>query len=114
MSRYINHDAIADVFLPVSVEINPRVRLEMLRAIQSDIGTRILEEQERIAFELKSEGDSTGQIADDMAVSERAVKRWIGNYAAKNGLHNLLHRRKASNVVDIRDRVARRPGNRQG
>lgn len=108
MYYYVNHQAINETFKPIEVETDPQVRLELINNIERELADRLLAEYERTCFELKKRNWSTGQISEAFSISERKVKMFIRWYAERTNQWNPLHRRKATNVIDISHLVARR------
>ena len=107
MVLYVNRDAMADVFTSVEIEHDITTRINALTLIETDFFGRLETEQERLCFDMKQRDQSTGQIADELSLSERKVKSLINAYSDRTGVQNPLRRRKASNVIDITHRVSR-------
>ena len=108
MWSYVNHQAMNEIFVPLEVETDPAVRATLIDSIESEFASRILKEYERTCYQLKIKGWSTGQIADELGVSERKVKTFIRLHAERIGEHNPLARREpATNVIDITHLVQR-------
>jgi FixJ family two-component response regulator len=108
MYYYVNHQAMGEVFKPIEVETDPRVRVELIRNIETEFANRIISEYERTCHQLKIAGWSTGQIAEAMDISERKVKTFIRWHSETSGEWNPLQRRQLANVVDISHLVARK------
>lgn len=101
MYHYVNHQSINDLFKPLEVETDPRVKLDLIKGIKSEVIDRLVNQIAATCFELKLIGWSTGQIAEAFDISERKVKSLIRYYADKTNTHNPLSRHRASDIVDI-------------
>jgi DNA-directed RNA polymerase specialized sigma24 family protein len=112
MSTYVNRQAMREIFAPLEAQDDPRMRVDQIEKIEAEFCISILEQYERTAYELKTQGLSTGQIADLFDVSERKVKNFIRWYSERTGRRNPLERYSTENVIDISHIVTRAKKNR--
>jgi hypothetical protein len=110
MRSYVNHAAVDEVFQPLDFDPDPGRRGETLLKIQDALIDRLVEQYERVCYELKEEGWVIDQIADGMELSRAKVRAYIAGHSRKTGLHNPLFHRKASDVIDISQFIRRREG----
>jgi hypothetical protein len=107
MWSYVNHQAMNEIFVPLEVETDPRVRADLIDSIEREFANRIIREYERTCFELKKSGVNTGQISEALGISERKVKTFIRLHAERTGEWNPLSRYTTENVIDITHLVQR-------
>ena len=107
MPRYVNQHAIGEAFQEVDAELNPVARAEMLTTIQQDFLNRLINHYERLAYELKTQGWVTGQIADLTGFSERRIKKMLRDYSERTGVWNPLMHRSGEGAIDISHLVTR-------
>jgi hypothetical protein len=108
MSFYVKHSAMGDLFVSVQETVDPAKRATLLRALEGEFSVHYLMELERLCYDLKILGESTGQISESLGLSERKVKKFINNHAATAGEWSPLQRRNAVGALDISHLVARR------
>lgn len=107
MLRYVNPQAVDELFAVVDAEHDPQGRADMLTRLQEDFINRMLHQYERTAYELKKQGWNTGQIADLLDFSERRIKRMIIDYSERTGAWNPLRRMRSTGAIDISHLVMR-------
>ncbi len=108
MPSYVNRDAIKDSILPMEVETDPLLRIDILKETIADFHDRVSEQVRRTCLELKVEKNwSTGQIAEATGLSERMVKRMITKRAEETSQWNPLRHRGIGPYIDISDLVRR-------
>ena len=108
MFTYVNHQAMGDLFRPLEHEANPIQRAIGLKALVTELADHVYTTAKATCFDLKVEGWAAGQIADEIGLSERAVKRLIKAHAEDTGVRNpLLHNETTMQEVDISHLVSR-------
>ena len=90
MRAYVNHQAMGDLFRPIEHEPNPIQRAMSLKTLVNELASHVYDLAKATCYDLKASGWSTGQIADEIGLSERAVKRVISEYAEDKGIRNPL------------------------
>lgn len=108
MRSYVNHQAMRDLFVPLEHEPVALHRATYLKRLLDELAEHTLTGAQEVCYALKTEGWSTGAIADELGVSERMVKRLIGGYSKRNGVRNPLKRMDGfANEIDITTLVNR-------
>lgn len=90
MFTYVNHQAMGDLFRPLEHDNNPTQRAKSLQALMSEISDHVYRITKKTCFDLKKQGWVTGQIADELGLSERMVKALIKTHAEDTGVRNPL------------------------
>lgn len=108
MSIYVNPRVIDEVFDTIELQGKVLERIELLHTIENTFAGRLLDSYERAAYELKNEGWTLAQIADELNVPNKAVPGLLRAYQNRTGKPNLLPVRSfTGNVVDIRSLVGK-------
>jgi len=103
MTRYINPQAMADVFAPLELTDDPVTRVVRLHRMEQDFLTRLTLTYQRLTFELSKAGWTLPQIADETGLSIVRVKALIAEHAAQTRqLNPVRSRRSTSEAIDIR------------
>ena len=114
MFTYVNHQAMGDLFRPLEHERLPAQRAKSLQALMSELADHVYRITKQTCYDLKKEGWVTGQIADELGLSERMVKHLIKTHADDTGVRNpLVKHQMQLPTTDISHLVSRAAADRR-
>lgn len=112
MAGYVNHQAMVEVFSPLEQQRDPTIRATLIHLIQDEYTQRLVEMLERTAFELKENGWTVPQVADELSLTVAQTRRAILQYARRAGRISPLRDKGMAQVIDIRSLVRKADENR--
>lgn len=108
MSIYVNPRAMAEMFETLELQGKVMERVELIHQIEHTFAEYLVTAYERAAYDLKAEGWTLPQIADELNVTIPAVSGYIKAYQDRSGKPSLMPVRSFDGpVVDIRALVRR-------
>lgn len=113
MSIYVNPRAMGEMFETLELQGKVLERIELIHQIEHTFAEYLVAAYERAAYDLKGEGWTVAQIADELNVPVAAVGGYIKAYQERSGKPNLMPVRSFDGpVVDIRALVRRESAHR--
>lgn len=98
-------EAIASVIDEIEKERDPKDRAVMLNSFMKATSQLLTSSMQRLAYELFLVGMATSDIASDIGMSHRAVKRLIAGRAKSLGVANPMVPEPVTSFIDIRTLV---------
>jgi hypothetical protein len=98
-------ESISSVIDEIEKERDPYDRSRLLQSFIAVTSSRLTSSLQRLCFDLFKTGMTTSDIATEIGMSQRAVKRLITARATSMGVPNPLVSELVSEYVDIRSLV---------
>jgi DNA-directed RNA polymerase specialized sigma subunit len=98
-------ESISAVIDEIEKERDPHDRSRLLQSFMSVASSRLTSSLQRLCFDLFKEGMTTSDIANEIGMSQRAVKRLISARATTIGVPNPLVAELVNDHIDIRSLV---------